>query len=343
MSGIAPASLELGEAWRSPGTSYVSCLEPSPDNSLVVVTCADEPASILSIEGKRLISLGEGTIGAPSVSWHPDGSRFGVACPDGSAQVWRADGSLLYELDAGGTWTERIAYSPSGSLLATANGRNVRLWEGERLVRDFKAHESTVTDIGWKPARAGGRSETIASICYGGLRMWQEQYEGPTRTFEWKGSSLVLGWSPNGQYIATGDQDSSVHFWIVKNGVDLQMCGYATKVKELAWDDTSRYLATGGGSIVTVWDCSGKGPEGTRPVELEMHEDKVNALEFSPSSSLLASGGEDGMVCVWSLDQADRPVATGHSSSAICAVRWVDESRGVLVGTASGDIVMFAL
>jgi WD40 repeat protein len=70
--------------------------------------------------------------------------------------------------------------------------------------------------------------------------------EAPQRRFEWKGSILRLAWSPNGRFVATGDQDSTVHFWFEEDRRDLQMSGYPTKVREL-WNAASRYLATGGG------------------------------------------------------------------------------------------------
>src|SRR5260221_14213499 len=44
------------------------------------------------------------------------------------------------------------------------------------------------------------------------------------------------------EYIATGDQDSTVHFWKVASGRDLMAQGYATKVRNLSWDSSSRYL-----------------------------------------------------------------------------------------------------
>ncbi|HMP41901.1 MAG TPA: WD40 repeat domain-containing protein, partial [Roseiflexaceae bacterium] len=67
------------------------------------------------------------------------------------------------------------------------------------------------------------------------------------RKFEWKGSVLVLAVSLDGKYIAAGAQNASVHFWICRDGTDLEMSGYPRKVRELAWDSSSSYLATGGG------------------------------------------------------------------------------------------------
>lgn len=50
---------------------------------------------------------------------------------------------------------------------------------------------------------------------------------------------------------------------------------------------------------MTVWDFSGKGPEGTAPRSLRCHE-TVTALAWRPGAAgHLASGGADGTVALW--------------------------------------------
>ena len=136
----------------------------------------------------------------------------------------------------------------------------------------------------------------------------------------------TLEWSPSGKYIATGDQDSTVHFWIANTGQDLQMWGYETKVLELAWSFNSRYLATGGGTQVVVWDCSGKGPENTRPMMLEGHQQLIKHLRFQRQGMLLASGGNDGMLA----NLANQKEETGAAGG--CGVQSADCRLGLVAG-----------
>ena len=134
-------------------------------------------------------------------------------------------------------------------------GRKLRLWTpAGDLLRECSPHVSTVTDIAWHPSR-----QQLATTCYGGVSFWQPDRSEAVRQFAWKGSLLALAWSPNGKLLASGDQDSSVHFWFVTDGTDLHMSGYACKVRELTWSADSRFLATGGSVDVVLWDCS-KGP-----------------------------------------------------------------------------------
>ncbi len=226
-------------------------------------------------------------------------------------------------------------------MLASAAGRKLKLWSAAGdLVHQCPDHQSTISGIQWKP-----RVKQLASIAYGGVTLWDPQQSEAVRRLEWVGSSLVIAWSPDGKYIATGDQDSTVHFWIMSTGDDLQMSGYPTKVRELSWDATSRYLATGGGQEVSVWDCSGRGPAGTSPITLSRHKDFLSVVRFQHRGELLASGGADGLVYVWKLRGSLRSVAVHEAALAagITSLVWSPNDQYIAVGDESGGVRVFSI
>jgi WD40 repeat protein len=68
---------------------------------------------------------------------------------------------------------------------------------------------------------------------------------------------------------------------------------------------------------------------------LEEHESYVNALAFSPDGRLLASGGEDRRLLVWSVDSGE---ILYSSDAPILGVKDVAFSHdGTLLATASGE------
>src|SRR5262249_54425640 len=146
-----------------------------------------------------------------------------------------------------------------------------------------------------------------------------------------------------GRYIATGDQDSTVHFWIMKTGKDLQMSGYPTKVRELSWDSRGRYLATGGGPIPCVWECSGRGPEGSTPLMFKSHQETLSALVFQHRGPLLASGGQDGQVNLWHPGKTEEPLSTVELNSPISQLVWSPDDQNLAVGTDAGQVVVLGL
>jgi WD40 repeat protein len=188
-------------------------------------------------------------------------------------------------------------------------------------------------DIQWH-----GEGRFLTSACYGQLATFKPDTSEPLKAFPWKGSILTVAWSPDGNLVATGNQDASVHFWYRRTGKDLEMSGYPTKVRELSWDPGSRYLATGGSAVVIVWDCSGKGPAGTRPTELEAHDTLLSALQYQHKGDLLASGCQDGLICVWNPPRKGRPIRTARLDAAITQLRWSPDDR-ILVASSSNGLV----
>jgi WD40 repeat protein len=250
------------------------------------------------------------------------------------------------ELTAGtgkGDWCEHAQFSPDGKLLATTAGRTLRVWTsmGEPVF-EATAHDSTIAALAWRPDSAG-----VATGCYNGAQLFRAKSgvweRDPYEELRWKGSIISLSWSPNGRYVAGGSQEATIQFWKLpyRVGEELFMSGYATKIRELAWDAGSRYLASGGGEVVTVWDVSGKGPQGTRPKQLEGHANRVTQLTFQHRGPLLASGGADGRVFIWDLTKAQRHRRELQSPNAIAVLAWSPDDTALAIGGADGSVCVW--
>ena len=182
-----------------------------------------------------------------------------------------------------------------GDRFAAAAGQSLRVWSRDgALVTEVSGYESTITSLFWLP----GTSQIVTS-CYGGLQFVDVGRPDWVRRLDWKGSILVAKPSPEGRFIATGNQDATVHVWETRSGKDLQMSGYAFKVRELAWCDADPLLATGGAPTITVWSFAGRGPAGKPPAQLSGHEGRVTELAFIPRTGRLVSVGEDRALRVW--------------------------------------------
>jgi len=322
--------------WRSEIDDHVAALAWSPDGRTLAAAAVGGPITLFDRETgairHRLPGHGFGTA---ALSWSAGGQLLASAGQDGRARIWdAATGQERLSLDAGAAWVERVAWCPVAPLLATAAGRKLRLWDADgNLLRAYPDHPSTIADLAWKP-----RSQEITTAAYGGLALWSTEQNEPLRRLKWQGSTLTIAWSPDRTYIATGDQDSTVHFWVARSGNDYQMYGYPRKVRELAWDAGSRYLATGGSPTVVVWDCSGRGPQGTTPLMLEAHKEPLTALAFERGGGLLASGGADGALFLWHPGRFKTALTGVAYHAPVAQLAWSPDDRLLAVGTAAGSV-----
>jgi len=263
-----------------------------------------------------------------------------VGGDQGRVTLWQpGESSPLRTMKAGKGWVERVRISPDGNKVAAACGKSLVVWDassGEELLR-FDGHPATVLELAWRPDSAG-----IASSCYGGVRLFKLGADDkPPQLLDWQGSLISLAWSPNARYVAAGSQENSIRFWKLpfRAGEELQMTGYASKVANVSWDASARWLASGGGDTVTNWDVSGKGPAGSEPGVLEAHEARICALVYHPSLPLLASGDVTGELYIWGFPSNETIVFESESEAEITTLNWADNAVvRLLVGDRNGGV-----
>ena len=246
-------------------------------------------------------------------------------------------------LDAGAAWAEKLAWHPSGEYLAVGAGKKARVFTAAgELVRELPPQAGTVMDLAWRPG-----TKHLTVLAYGAATTYDPLAgTDAVKLLAWKGSPLAMAWSPDGKILAHGNQDATIHFWYFDTSHDLQMWGYRSKIRELAWDFSSRYLATGGSPIVCVWDCQAgpKGPEGSRAADAdEGHEENISALAYQARGFLLASAGLDGRVLLWQPTNKKGPQvgAFQFPEGEASALAWSPDDKSLAAGSGAGGVAVF--
>ena len=324
---------------------YVQEVDWTKDAATLVATSAEGEISLFNIqEGKKTWSQFGHTLGNSSCAINKNGSLVLSCGQDKRLLIMNGtDGAILTELQLP-AWGEQVRFSFDEEKIAIASGKYLGILNTfvldkleDSSLRLLGPHESTVTSLAFSPLQ----SHKVATTAYGAVTIWDLKQLQP-RKLKWQGSSLVSAWSPDGKFIATGDQDSTVHFWFADSGKDLQMYGFETKVLQLSWDPTGRFLATGGGRNPCIWDCTGKrGPENSRPIELEFHGTPISTLTFANKSQLLIVGDDEGWISCWSLSSPRRPIQTFQLPSSVSSLKFSPDDTLLSIGLGNGDLFMF--
>lgn len=273
-----------------------------------------------------------------------EGSLIATGGQDGKIgrlKIWeRQDNTfrLVSENPTGAHTTEIVKFSPECDSIVTGSGKFMKVWDTQgQLVQEYQPLKSTISGIEWR-----GSKERIATSSYGGIHLWDVSQQNPKRHFEWKGSLISMEISRNGKWIAGGCQDQSVHIWKATSGEDLEMSGYPFKVKPICWSEDNRYLATGGGADITVWDFSGKGPAGSKPIVRSGHVDMIMGFAFRPKhTTQFASIARDGAFFLWDLSGDRRPLALGVRTEKASALAWSPDGKNLVVGYESGEVCLW--
>ena len=323
--------------WSTTLSESVAALAVVAGGEDVAVATLAGDVVILDATDGHVLGVGAGHAGgALCVAWSPDGSRLASGGVDGCVRLHGAVTAHRVPTEVGG-WVQALAWSPDGTRLAVAAGRSLVLLgaQGELLQR-WDDQPSSVKVVAWSRD-----SSRVAAAAYGGLRWYAavSRSAAPVRTLDWKGSLLLVRVSPDGRWVASGNQDASVHVWRLWSGEDAEMTGYPEKVDALAFDRTSRWMACGGTSEISLWDFSGRGPMGRRPRTLPGHDAQVSALHWQPRGDRLGSGGRDGGLGIWQpgpKGARTAALARADAGARVTCVRWAGPS--LLFGTVEGRI-----
>ena len=111
------------------------------------------------------------------------------------------------------------------------------------------------------------------------------------------GNVLAAAFSPNGQWLATGDTDCQVRVWDAQTGQLLLVCrGHDNWVRAVAYSPTGQLIAScGADQSIRLWNSA----DGVAVKTLTGHGHEVFAIAFSPDGQTLASAGGDCTVKLW--------------------------------------------
>jgi WD40 repeat protein len=321
---------------------YVADCAWSPDGKSLALAGGEGKVALASIGEQATIDvIGEHLLGTLAVAWQPRAHRFATAGQDGAVALWDAATAAQHK-----RWKpavaapQSLAWSPDGEILAVAAGKAVSLWtpEGDARHRFAPAASTAV-------ALAFDRPGTDLGVALNGEiavhRIEKTRYE--TRRYKWPAACLTVDFSGNGRFLASGMADGSLHFWNRSTGKDSQMRGYDGKVQLVGFSDNSRYLASSAGNEVVLWDFSGRGPEGTKPIVLGGHTERVDSFAWQPGGEHLVTGGRDWRLALWRPNKSTQPIDVQMVDSEISVVRWSADGKRLAVGEKQGRVGIFDL
>jgi WD40 repeat protein/transcriptional regulator with XRE-family HTH domain len=285
-------------------TNWVYGLAFSPDGLQMVSGSWDGTVKICDIASKRILQTLTGHIGRVfSVAWSPDGRVIAsTGYDDKTIRLWDVVQNRYRAVLHGHTGAVyTLAFTPdSREVLSGSEDSTLRVWDvaSEQCVRVMQGYAVSFRDMVWSPSGtyiATAGSDMLVTI-------W-DIADGVQPKILHGHANAVQGvaWSPNGRFLASSGWDGTIRVWDQATGACIRVLRDLDYIDTifygLAWSPDGRMLASGSYLYgIQVWDME---TYTSRWVGGRVDLTRIRRMSWSSDSKQLASGGDDGNICLW--------------------------------------------
>lgn len=232
---------------------------------------------------------------------------------------------------------QKASFSHDDSLLATISpidGYLIQIWDmvsGEVIHKISFEHSMFVHAVDWS-----ADDTNLAVFNRSSLFIWDLMDDDLASRF--LDTSLSVSWSPNGERIASGTMNATIHIWDVATGENLmEFVGHGAPIHDVAWSPDGASIASGSeDGSVKVWDAE----TGVLQTNLSRHAYGIRSIAWSPDGTRIASGGEDESMVIWDVATGEYIYDFDDFNSIVWSVTWSPDGNYVAAGLHNGDIVI---
>ncbi|KAJ2443742.1 hypothetical protein GGF42_006530 [Coemansia sp. RSA 2424] len=230
-----------------------------------------------------------------------------------------------------------LSWSSDGGLLTAAGAKGpVRSWRlergGHKEGEELKGLGSDIERLAWCPALQ--HTHTLAAAAYEKLVfLWDQRAGSVAAKLATSGLNSDICWSPSGRHFAVVNREEGLEiFDVARPQAPVVAAELDEAVCSIKWDvsESLLFMTTHQGSVeVYAW------PSMEHLTMIPAHAASCNAIGIDPRSRLLATGGADATMGIWSTDDFSAVRTIDGYESPLLLVDFSSDGR--FIASASDD------
>ena len=332
----------LRYAFKHDDRAEVTDVQFAPQGNLLLSAAEDGTARLWDVDHNEELLVLKHNASVVAGHFSLTGDFMVTASEDGTARVWDVGTGLpVSEPLRHDEAVKAAVFSPDDSYVLTASEDNTaRLWEARSgLMVHSWGHSDPINDVTFSP---DGKLAVTASDDKT-VRIWEvdsgREISGSPMIHSNEVGKAVF--SPDGRWLATmADQRVRIWYFEERRHFPVVMGARRVSCGDLAKD--GRWVATGtDNGEVAMWDSATAQPRW--PLPGRRHKGKVTFVTCDTGGNLVASCGEDGLLCIWN---ANTGTLVGSPMVHKDEVNWADfspDSRTIATASDSNRIHIWSI
>jgi WD40 repeat protein/class 3 adenylate cyclase len=305
----------------------------SPDGKYVLTGGRGDTAKLWDARsGQEIRRFTSHIRGIGQVHFSPDGKYIITMDADNSAIKWDAEtGQEVYRItkDREIPWA---ALSHDGKTIFTVSGdHTIRRWDAAsgKEIGVFLKLPSPVKSFYISP------DDQYLLIFSDTAQLWDLKTGQKIREILLDPSTVNLSaaaFSPDGNFVLTGNNDGIVYLWDVKTGSEVRkFVGHTSNIFDVAFTPDNKYVLTGGGDrTIRLWDI-----ETARELRRFSFSAYVHAIDVSADGKWVLTSSDDGGARIWRFNASPR-LPLFNQGPGISAVAIAPDGKLIFTGGAAG-------
>jgi hypothetical protein len=228
-------------------TDRITAAAVSPDGNMIVIGGHDAVLSFWDVAtGAQRFNLKAHQKTISAVAFTPDGQTLASGGAGSDVRIWNVQrGEPLAHFDVHLAWVLALAFSPDGQILASAGAESrVQIYEQQdgqwRNTRMLVNSNAGIVALAFAPDR-----RALAAANLAGEILWWDLTKGElqrTIALPKEEIAYALAFSPNGQWLASGDSNGMVRVWSNAGQPLFERHGHQADVRALAFTANGQQL-----------------------------------------------------------------------------------------------------